>query len=348
MRKDILKVVLIGDGGVGKTSLRIQFIHGRFTNNYKATIGADFITKEIQLDDGKKVSMQIWDTAGQERFQSLGVAYYRGADACIIVYDVTNPESFEHVLNWQHEFIDKADLKDPSTYPFILIGNKIDSIDERKIEKAKGKKMAKKMREQSIKETPHFELINQQTRYDQENKFKKFNYDSNPTNIKSYSDNLLAIHQRTSSFKRYNYLTQELENKKKANRLSRSSQDHGRRSSLARSSQGPDDDTNRRYNENSQGHYSNSHSNREDDENDEDDEEDDDDDDDDDEDSDNDFDFDNFKIPYFEASAKLGSNVEAAFNYIAKTVQLPKFEFLIEGDTINWDESTKTNSSCCF
>lgn len=59
--------------------------------------GADFITKEVETDDGKKVMMQIWDTAGQERFQSLGVAYYRGADACVMVYDVNNYLSFQHL-----------------------------------------------------------------------------------------------------------------------------------------------------------------------------------------------------------------------------------------------------------
>ncbi|TPX69100.1 hypothetical protein SpCBS45565_g02704 [Spizellomyces sp. 'palustris'] len=83
MPKDILKVVLLGDGGVGKTSLRYQFIHKRFTLAYKATIGADFITREVETEDGRKVAMQIWDTAGQERFQSLGIAFYRGADACV-------------------------------------------------------------------------------------------------------------------------------------------------------------------------------------------------------------------------------------------------------------------------
>ena len=62
-------------------------------------LGADFITKEIRMDDGKKVMLQIWDTAGQERFQSLGVAYYRGADACILVYDVNNFLSFQHLGN---------------------------------------------------------------------------------------------------------------------------------------------------------------------------------------------------------------------------------------------------------
>ncbi|KAF7730836.1 Ras- protein Rab-7A [Apophysomyces ossiformis] len=131
MHKDILKVVLIGDGGVGKTSLRNQFIHKRFTNTYKATIGADFVTKQVLLDDGKKVMMQIWDTAGQERFQSLGVAYYRGADACVLVYDVNNFMSFQHLGRWHDDFLKQSALppEEARQFPILMIGNKIDIND---------------------------------------------------------------------------------------------------------------------------------------------------------------------------------------------------------------------------
>ncbi|KUF84732.1 Ras-related protein Rab-7a [Phytophthora nicotianae] len=90
-KKVLLKLIILGDSGVGKTSLMNQYVNQKFSNQYKATIGADFLTKEIMLDD-KLVTMQIWDTAGQERFQSLGVAFYRGADACVLVYDITNPK----------------------------------------------------------------------------------------------------------------------------------------------------------------------------------------------------------------------------------------------------------------
>ena len=83
-QKVLLKVIVLGDSGVGKTSLMNQYVNRKFTNQYKATIGADFLTKEVMIED-KLVTMQIWDTAGQERFQSLGVAFYRGADACVLV-----------------------------------------------------------------------------------------------------------------------------------------------------------------------------------------------------------------------------------------------------------------------
>jgi Ras-related protein Rab-7A len=86
-RRTLLKVILLGDSGVGKTSLLERFITNRFSLMYKATIGADFMTKEITLEQNKVVTLQLWDTAGQERFQSLGTSFFRGADCCILVYD---------------------------------------------------------------------------------------------------------------------------------------------------------------------------------------------------------------------------------------------------------------------
>ncbi|KAE8706833.1 Ras-related protein Rab7 [Hibiscus syriacus] len=86
-RRTLLKVIVLGDSGVGKTSLMNQYIYNKFNQQYKATIGADFVTKELQIDD-KLVTLQIWDTAGQERFQSLVSAFYRGTDCCVIVFDV--------------------------------------------------------------------------------------------------------------------------------------------------------------------------------------------------------------------------------------------------------------------
>ncbi|CAG2198743.1 RAB7A [Mytilus edulis] len=95
-KKVLLKVIILGDSGVGKTSLMNQYVNKKFSNQYKATIGADFLTKEVMVDD-RLVTMQIWDTAGQERFQSLGVAFYRGADCCVLVFDVTVPNTFKQL-----------------------------------------------------------------------------------------------------------------------------------------------------------------------------------------------------------------------------------------------------------
>merc|ERR1740130_1908566 len=95
-KKVLLKVIILGDSGVGKTSLMNQYVNKKFSNQYKATIGADFLTKEVTVDD-RLVTMQIWDTAGQERFQSLGVAFYRGADSCVLVFDVNVAKTFENL-----------------------------------------------------------------------------------------------------------------------------------------------------------------------------------------------------------------------------------------------------------
>jgi len=119
-RRPVLKIILLGDSGVGKTSLLRQFVQGKFENRYKATIGADFFTHEQEVD-GRKVTFQIWDTAGQERFQSLGSAFYRGADACMLVFDITSSESFQHVSSWLQEFTLQAGKRE-----VILIGNKAD------------------------------------------------------------------------------------------------------------------------------------------------------------------------------------------------------------------------------
>ncbi|KAI8091076.1 small GTPase superfamily [Gilbertella persicaria] len=129
-KKVLLKVIILGDSGVGKTSLMNQYVNKKFSGQYKATIGADFLTKEVTLDD-KVVTMQIWDTAGQERFQSLGVAFYRGADCCVLVYDVNNNKSYESLGQWHDEFLVQASPRDPDNFPFVVLGNKID-VDESK------------------------------------------------------------------------------------------------------------------------------------------------------------------------------------------------------------------------
>ncbi|CAN1235294.1 Ras-related protein Rab7 [Linum perenne] len=129
-RRTLLKVIVLGDSGV-----KSRYVHNKFSQQYKATIGADFVTKELQIDD-KLVTLQvgfsvlssskIWDTAGQERFQSLGVAFYRGADCCVLVYDVNSMRSFDSLENWHDEFLKQANPADPKSFPFILLGNKID------------------------------------------------------------------------------------------------------------------------------------------------------------------------------------------------------------------------------
>jgi Ras-related protein Rab-7A len=108
-KKVMLKLVILGNSGVGKTSLMHRYHSNKFTGQYKATIGADFLSKSLSLPANpnsppQQVTLTIWDTAGQERFQSLGKAFYRGSDACILVYDVTDRSSFDELKKWKEEF----------------------------------------------------------------------------------------------------------------------------------------------------------------------------------------------------------------------------------------------------
>jgi len=138
----LLKVVLLGESSVGKTALMKMYCEKKFDKPYQATIGADFLTKEMAVGE-KAITMQIWDTAGQERFKSLVCRFYRGADACILVYDITNAQSFERLDFWMGEFVEHADIKDPSRFPFLVVGNKHDLHDQSKVSESKAKAWCK-------------------------------------------------------------------------------------------------------------------------------------------------------------------------------------------------------------
>ena len=157
-RKTTLKLVILGNSGVGKTSLMNQFHSNKFTGQYKATIGADFLSKTIQIGDCAVV-LTIWDTAGQERFQSLGKAFYRGSDACLLVYDVQDAQSLHGLRKWKEEFESCIGVSDnitgdnrrgmsnfnrPSGFKFIVVGNKADKDDEsRMVSEEEGRYFAK-------------------------------------------------------------------------------------------------------------------------------------------------------------------------------------------------------------
>ena len=121
-----------------RTSMLITFqqVNKKFSASYKATIGADFLTKEVLVDD-RLVTMQLWDTAGQERFQSLGVAFYRGADCCVLVYDVNNQKSFDTLDSWRDEFLIQASPMDPESFPFVVLGNKVDVEESKRVVSSK-------------------------------------------------------------------------------------------------------------------------------------------------------------------------------------------------------------------
>lgn len=94
-----VKLIVIGDSGVGKTNILLRYCDSDFKSNYVATIGVDFKVKPITID-GRKLKLQIWDTAGQERFKTINQAYYKGAAGIVLVYSVTDPSSFENICNF--------------------------------------------------------------------------------------------------------------------------------------------------------------------------------------------------------------------------------------------------------
>lgn len=127
-RNRIVKVVVIGDACVGKTSIIHRFCTHAFDTKYKATIGSDFMSRDIEVAEGSPpITMQVWDTAGQERFKGLGCSYYRGASALVICFDLTNAVSFERVSYWLDEFRSVNQTQGLTSIPVVLLGNKTDA-----------------------------------------------------------------------------------------------------------------------------------------------------------------------------------------------------------------------------
>ena len=134
----LFKLIIVGDTNVGKTNIMSKYIKDQFNITSKSTIGVEFGTKILEIDN-KKVEAQIWDTAGQERYKSITSAYYKGAKGAFIVYDITNKSTFESVDKW---------IKDLNSYgdknlTMLLIGNKSDLEDKRIINKEEGEEKAK-------------------------------------------------------------------------------------------------------------------------------------------------------------------------------------------------------------
>ncbi|XP_078098289.1 ras-related protein Rab-7b-like [Mustelus asterias] len=123
-RRVDLKIVILGSLGVGKTSLLNRYVNNRFTQEYRTTLGASILTKEIEVDN-MFIKLQIWDTGGQERFKSLVPSFSKGSDGCVLVFDVTDQDSFYGLRGWREEVLLQTPL-DHKDYPFVVLGNKID------------------------------------------------------------------------------------------------------------------------------------------------------------------------------------------------------------------------------
>ncbi|WP_287582953.1 Rab family GTPase [Candidatus Borrarchaeum sp.] len=134
----IFKVIVVGDGSVGKTSIIRRYVHEKFDPYYKKTIGVAHAVKRINIKD-TQVTLTLWDTGGQELFDCVRPQYYRGANGVLVVYDVTNKESFDHLDKWLNDISDQCE-----EIPIILVANKIDLTNKNIIPREEGERYALK------------------------------------------------------------------------------------------------------------------------------------------------------------------------------------------------------------
>ena len=133
----LLKYIIIGDAGVGKSNILLRYVYSTFKSEYQLTIGVEFGEKNVELKD-KMYKIQIWDTAGNEQFRSITRTYYKNSVCAIVVYDITRRESFESVINW----IEDCKLNSPKTVFMILVGNKSDLSENRQVTTEEGEEFA--------------------------------------------------------------------------------------------------------------------------------------------------------------------------------------------------------------
>jgi small GTP-binding protein len=137
MNDRVFNILMVGEAGTGKTCLLLRFADDMFEPDFLSTVGVDFKQRDMTID-GRLVRLQIWDSAGQERFHHVTQSYYRRSDGIIVVYDVTNTDSFTNVTSW----IEEAHQRAPSV-PVILVGNKCDLADNRRVTTEAGEALAR-------------------------------------------------------------------------------------------------------------------------------------------------------------------------------------------------------------
>ena len=154
-----LKILLIGDSYVGKTSLLLKYMDREFPESHMATIGVEFKDKIVQINK-KYVKLQVWDTSGQERYRSITKNFYRNADGVMFIFDVTKEKTFENIKNW---LLDSEENSNNANFKKILVGNKIDLKEERVIDSERIKNFANKKElkfyEASAKEGTNVDFI---------------------------------------------------------------------------------------------------------------------------------------------------------------------------------------------
>lgn len=137
-----LKVIVVGNGQVGKTSMITRFAKGIFTNEYKKTIGVDFLEKRLFLNAvGEEVTFLLWDTAGQEEYDAITRTYYKGAGACILAFSTTDRDSFDAIESWHKKVRDEC-----GNIVMVLVQNKVDLLDQAVMSKEEVEQIAKKLR----------------------------------------------------------------------------------------------------------------------------------------------------------------------------------------------------------
>ncbi len=137
-KESLYKILILGDSTVGKTCFLTRYADNTFQENQMATLGVDYKLKNVKMEDGNTVKLQIWDTAGQDRFHSLTRNYFKGAHGIILLYDITTQSSFDNVSNWIKQIKEDASEK----VVIILVGNKIDLEHKRAIPTEEGEKIA--------------------------------------------------------------------------------------------------------------------------------------------------------------------------------------------------------------
>ena len=135
------KILTIGESGVGKTCILRRFVENKFLKNHLATIGIDFKTKNLIINN-QEIKLKIWDTAGQERFRNITTQYYKGADGIVLVYDVTDDASYEKIRDWMDQILSNTQKDDIG---LVLLGNKCD-MEPRSVTEEQGNKLAEELK----------------------------------------------------------------------------------------------------------------------------------------------------------------------------------------------------------